>query len=94
MAKCPHDSFQHVCSECASEQSAAANARNIADLTRPFKPCAIYYPDDDCTELVLADVGTVWASRESMDLGYDMETGELVAIRVNGDVTDRRTLSR
>ena len=54
------------------------------DEGRPFEPCAIFYPDAGFTEVILADVAMVWIDDR---LGYDMGTGELVAVRLPGDVT-------
>lgn len=31
----------------------------------PFKPCAIYYPDADQTELILRDAGISWTPERS-----------------------------
>lgn len=53
-------------------------------INAPFKPCAIYYPDAGFTEVVLADVPTVW-SGDWAQVGYDMETGEIVAVRLPGN---------
>lgn len=54
-----------------------------------FEPCVIHYPEGNYTEMVLSDVATVWCSVGSIDLGYDMETGKLVAIRIDGDVSTK-----
>lgn len=53
-----------------------------------FKPCAIYYPEGNYTEIVLEDVPTVWVDDAC---GFDMDTGKLVAMRVPGDKTNRLT---
>lgn len=58
-------------------------------LDKPFKPCAVYYPDAGFTEVVLADVATVWAPGGWSHVGHDMETGEIVAVRLAGDQTKR-----
>ncbi len=58
------------------------------DLTTPFKPCVMVLDDPKRTEMVLRDCPTVWDTHDDVggvDFGYDMETGELVAIRVYGD---------
>ena len=56
------------------------------DLTTPFKPCAIYYPDADQTELVISDAPMFWkAYGYGIELGYDMETKQLVAVRLFDD---------
>lgn len=58
-----------------------------------FKP-TIYYNDAmKLTEMVLKDRPTVWqpfgVSEHFLDLGFDMETGELIAIKVWADVRTR-----
>jgi hypothetical protein len=67
-----------TCDRCTNPVSMC-----LCDL---FKSCVIYQQDSHTTEVVLADVPTVWHSIRDIDLGYDMDTEELVAIRVNGDV--------
>lgn len=60
-----------------------------------FKPCVIVYDDPKRTEMLLRDCSVVWThpgSDPNTDLGYDMETGELVAIRYYGDVSKRKGL--
>ena len=53
-----------------------------------FVPCAVYYAETDHTEIVLRDCVTVYHPiGPDTEAGYDMETGELVVIRVPGDVT-------
>ena len=52
-------------------------------LTRPFEPCVIVYDDPVRTEMILRDDTISWrAHRGDVDVGYDMETGKLVAIRI------------
>ena len=60
-----------------------------ADLSAPFKPCAIYYPDADFTEIVLEDVPTIWGGVEWAQVGRNMMTGEIVAVRLAGRGTTR-----
>ena len=62
-------------------------AEDDPDLTRPFEPCVIYYPDAHFTEMVLADTPVVYRHvyRAFLDLGYDMQTGKLVCIRISGN---------
>ncbi len=59
------------------------------DLTTEFKPCVAVFDDPKRTEVVLKDCAIVWHFPEDVngevDLGYDMETGELVAVRLYGD---------
>ena len=61
-------------------------------LDTPFKPCAIFSAETGVTEFVAEDVAIVWCYHDDVDLGYDMETGRLVAVRINGDVTTRDAL--
>lgn len=64
-------------------------------LTKEFKPCVIVYSDPIRTEMVLRDCATVWVEdAPNVDLGYDIETGELVCIRVYGDVSLHRNVAR
>ena len=65
------------------------------DLTIPFVPCVVVLDDPKRTEMTLRDCPMVWVqdSRET-DLGYDMETGELVCIRIYGDVSQRRHVDK
>lgn len=59
-------------------------------LTKEFVPCVVVYDDPQRTEMVLRDCATAWIEDSSgPDLGYDMEGGDLVAIRVYGDVSRR-----
>ena len=66
----------------------------IADLEaliKPFESCVQVFDDPKRTEMVLRDCAIVWRSpKHGLDLGYDMETDELVAIRVYGDVSKRQ----
>lgn len=66
------------------------------DLTKEFKPCVIVFDDPKRTEMVLRDCGIVWqdTSANNFELGYDMETGDLVAVRIYGDVSRRLTTGR
>jgi hypothetical protein len=62
-------------------------------LTKPFEPCVVILDDPKRTEMVLRDCATVWVdhpARVRMELGYDMDTGELVCIRIYGDVSKRK----
>lgn len=72
-------------------------ARMGAHLTTSFKPCVVVFDDPLCTEIVLRDCAIVWhpvrdvvRNPTGTEVGYDMETGELVAIRVHGDVSKRK----
>ena len=63
-----------------------------AELEKPFEPSVAYDGDRDCTEMIIRDCVIVWRlCRFSEDeLGYDMKTGELIAIRLaNGDFTKK-----
>lgn len=61
-------------------------------IDRPFQPSAIYYPDGDYTEIVTSDAPVVWSVADGrlVYVAFDMETGELVAVRLSGDVTKLR----
>ena len=60
-------------------------------LNKPFEPCVIYYPDANYTEMVLRDVAVVNCQlAPGFSAGFDMDTGELVMLRVSGDVTKRK----
>lgn len=64
----------------------------------PFKPGVFYHEQDKITEIVLKDCFTVWCplagtTAHFVDLGYDSE-GELVGIRVWGDVRENDRPSR
>lgn len=64
-------------------------ARQLEELP-DFKPCVHEHREAPCyTEMMLRDTGVVWrdAVGRSVELGYDMETGELVSIRVAGSVS-------
>ncbi len=58
-------------------------------LTKEFKPCVVVFEDPKRTEVVLSDAPMVWTQDGTVDLGHDMDSGELVAIRVYGDVSRR-----
>jgi hypothetical protein len=63
-------------------------------LTTAFVPCVIALSDPKRVEMVLRDCATVWVQcvgAQDVDLGYDMETGDLVSIRVYGDVLKRKS---
>jgi len=55
-------------------------------LDQPFEPGAFYNNDARHTELVTRDCAIVWYIMRNSDAeaGYCMETGDLVAIRLNG----------
>jgi len=62
-------------------------------LTKEFVPCVTVLDDPKRTEMVLRDCPTIWVMPDDtheVDLGYDMETGELVAVRVYGDRSRRK----
>lgn len=75
---------QHASAVAAERQRLARGVAEVPD----FKPCATFYPDGGHTELVISDVPIVWVEGIAFDLGYDFG-GNLVAIRVPGDVTER-----
>lgn len=59
-------------------------------LEAEFKPCVTYNEQADFTEMVLRDCAVV--NRQlapGFSAGFDMETGELVLLRVSGDVRQR-----
>lgn len=58
------------------------------DALPEFVPCAVYFPEQHCTEIVLRDETVVWVHGISFDLGYDFD-GHLIAVRVPGDRTRR-----
>lgn len=82
------------CWECGEQRPHDGTACHIcgASFMAPFEPSAIYLKDSNATEMALADVAMVWCSRGEVDFGYDMDGGALVAIRVNGDVTNLQTM--
>ena len=62
-------------------------------LHEEFVPCVVVMDDPKRTEMVLRDCATVWVIHRSIgavEFGYDMENGELVAIRVYDDVSKRK----
>lgn len=61
---------------------------NRDDGNPDFVPCAIYFEDQRCTELLIRDTTTVWVAGVAFDLGYDVD-GNLIAVRMPGDVTRR-----
>jgi len=57
-------------------------------LTKPFEACVVVLEDPPrCTEMILRDAAIVWVTHGDVDLGYDATKGDLVAIRVYGDVS-------
>lgn len=65
-------------------------------LHRKFKPCVVYNDHMNLTEMVLEDVPTVWTlwrctshMGHTVDLGYAMDDGRLVAVRIWDDVRRR-----
>lgn len=56
-----------------------------------YVPCVIVLDDPKRTELMLRDCAVVWSfpNPQDFDLAYDMETGELVGMRVYADVSAR-----
>lgn len=76
------------CWECGKPRANETKCETCG--AREFVPCAIEYDESAHTEIVLADVPTVWVyGGSSHELGYDMETGALVAVRVPGLVATR-----
>lgn len=61
------------------------------DLTKPFEPCVMVLDDPKRTEMVLRDCPVAWVyDLAEVELGYDVETGELIAMRVYGDASKRK----
>jgi hypothetical protein len=61
-----------------------------AGLDTPFVPCVKIHGNPKRTEMILRDTATVWVQGVALvDLGYDMETGELVCVRIYADVAKR-----
>lgn len=59
-------------------------------LTKEFKPCVIENRGAEFTEIVLTDAPIVYVyGGVGYELGYDFETGELAAVRVDGLVSKR-----
>lgn len=60
-------------------------------LAEPMKPCAFYNYEADFTEVVLRDCATIYQpTGADTEVGYDMKTGDLVVVRLPGDVTKRK----
>lgn len=90
-AKCP------VRLRCPCVDEVRARPKMSDDLlTKEFVPCVVVMDDPKRTEMVLRDCPTFWVQDhrgshlQDIDLGYDLETRELVAIRVYGDVSERK----
>ena len=62
--------------------------REPTDTLPEFVPCAMYFPEQHCTEIVLKDEAIVWVEGIAFDLGYGFD-GSLIAVRVPGDRTRR-----
>ena len=76
------------CFECGEPRANVAKCETCGE--GEFKPCVVENNEADNTEIVLRDVATVWYfGGRDHELGYDMETGELVAVRVAGIVGNR-----
>ena len=63
----------------------------VPDFDTPFQPCVVVFDEPKRTEMILRDCSMVWVLQkwDDVECGYDMETGELVAIRIYGDVSKR-----
>lgn len=55
-------------------------------IGKPFRLCIAYDEETRCTEIVLEDVAIVWEAKKGYDLGYSMDDGRLVAVRISGDI--------
>lgn len=82
------------CWECGCKRQDDGTTCDTCGAPRaePFQPCVIVLDDPKRTEIVLSDCATVWVIHDDIggvDFGYDMETGELVAIRAYGDRSRR-----
>lgn len=78
------------CWECGSIRENKAKCETCA--AGEFVACVAYYQDADFTEIAIKDCAIVWGRMRYSEaaLGYDMETGNLVAVRLlNGDYTQR-----
>ena len=76
-----------TCGECGLPR---VNEGPCQNCWPPFKPCVVENIEAAHTEIVLYDVPTVWVyGGVDHELGYDMETGALVAVRVSGLVAKR-----
>lgn len=76
----------------ASERADMLDAR-VKELEAELSAVrsVIVYDDPKRTEVVLRDRPTVWVyDMAQFELGYDLETGELIAVRVFGDVSKRK----
>jgi hypothetical protein len=58
-----------------------------------FKPCVVYFEGVRLTQMLLQDAAIVWVPwrgtsgmGHAVDLGYHMETGELIGIQIWDDV--------
>jgi hypothetical protein len=68
-----------------SEDISLSSSRGVTE----FQPCVEYNDDLRMTAVVLKDAAILWTSigvPHFLDLGYDMETGELVGVQVWSDV--------
>lgn len=87
-----------TCWECGQDRGAELASCQVcgAPADAPFEPRIIYYDEMRLTEFIMADVTTVWSPwratahmGHAIDLGYDMETGELVGVKIWDDVRKR-----
>ena len=61
--------------------------QTIPALAEPFEPCAVFYPEGNYTELLVEEAPIVWRAlprEELIDMGFDMKTGKLIAVRISG----------
>jgi hypothetical protein len=64
----------------------------IPDFDVPFEPCVIVFDTPKRTEMLLRDCNIIWriyAGSGNVELGYDAESGDFVAVRIYGDVSKR-----
>jgi len=76
--------------------SGAAGPILAAALLGEFKPCIVYNEHLNMTQMLLEDAPTVWhpwrgttGLGHAVDLGYHMETGKLIGIKIWDDVRTR-----
>lgn len=90
-----NDASCYVDDPCGGDFGKSFHSKCLADLQSAlsvsFKPFAGYYPDGDYTEIIIADTAIYWVRVSAdIELGYDVDSNELVAARVPGDVVVRK----
>jgi hypothetical protein len=55
----------------------------MSDLTKPYEPAVIYYPDADVAEYVSRDAAVMYDEiSPQVALVRDMQTGEILGFRI------------